>query len=375
MDASSFDRHMMAIALRMAKRGLGTTAPNPSVGAVVADPATGEVAGRGWTQPGGRPHAETEALRRAGARAAGATMYVTLEPCAHHGQTPPCADAIAASGVKRVVIGIEDPDPRTAGGGIERLGAAGLEVATGVLAEEARWVSLGHILRVAERRPFVQVKMALDADGSIARGRAGQPVWVTGPEARAQGHLLRAEADAILVGARTVADDDPELTCRLPGLEARSPVRVVLSCSLDMPVEARLIASARAHPVWVFCGAHADPARRALLEASGAEVMTVPSLASGLSLPAVMEALAARGITRLLVEGGPTTWRAFSDADLVDEVVVFQACSKVSDPQGQRLISGQTALETLRRYVPTPGMTLVDTRRIGEDLMHVFRPS
>ena len=226
---------MMSVALTMARRALGTVAPNPAVGAVVADTETGELIARGMTQPGGRPHAETEALKRAGDRARGKTVYVTLEPCAHFGKTPPCADALISSGVKRVVVGIEDPDSRTAGQGIARLRAAGIEVETGLMADEARWVTLGHILRVTEQRPFVQLKLALAADGSLPRGHDGKPAWVTSPEARARGHLMRAKADAILVGSGTVRDDDPELTCRLPGLEAQSPIRVVLSRDLDVP--------------------------------------------------------------------------------------------------------------------------------------------
>jgi diaminohydroxyphosphoribosylaminopyrimidine deaminase/5-amino-6-(5-phosphoribosylamino)uracil reductase len=192
-DLSAFDHHMMRVALAMARRGLGTAAPNPAVGAVVADEATGELIARGWTQPGGRPHAEPEALRRAGERARGATLYVTLEPCAHFGKTPPCADAIIAAGVRRVVIGVGDPDPRTRGDGIARLKAAGIAVEVGLDAEEARWVTLGHILRVTERRPFVQLKMALAADGTVPRGANGRPLMVTGAAARAYGHRLRAE--------------------------------------------------------------------------------------------------------------------------------------------------------------------------------------
>ncbi len=179
------DDGFMQIALSMARRGLGTTAPNPSVGAVVVDPATGEVIARGWTQPGGRPHAETVALQRAGSRAQGATMYVTLEPCSHYGKTPPCANAIIEAGVSRAVVGILDPDPRVAGRGIDMLRAAGIEVRRGVRAREADRMTRGHILRVTERRPLIQLKMALDGNGQIARGVGGQPRWVTGPLARA----------------------------------------------------------------------------------------------------------------------------------------------------------------------------------------------
>ncbi len=220
---------------------MGNTAPNPSVGAVIADEATGEVISRGWTQPGGRPHAEADAIRWARGRARGATMYVTLEPCAHHGQTPPCADAIVAAGLSRVVVGTADPDPRTAGKGIALLRAAGIAVTEGVLGVEAKWITLGHILRVTQGRPFVQIKMALDARGEIARGSRGRPSWVTGSEARARGHMLRARTDAIIVGVQTVLDDDPELTCRLPGLTYRSPDRVILDFNLRTPSTAKVL--------------------------------------------------------------------------------------------------------------------------------------
>ena len=207
---SAFDIHMMRIALTMARRGLGLTAPNPSVGAVIANEQTGEVIARGVTAPGGRPHAETRAIRDAGERARGATIYVTLEPCSHHGKTGPCADAIVAAGLKRAVVAIEDPDPRVAGRGLDKLRAAGIEVVRGIGADEARWITRGHIVRVTERRPFITLKLALDADGNVPRGAVGTPRFVTSPDARAHGHLLRAEADAILVGTGTVQAENPE---------------------------------------------------------------------------------------------------------------------------------------------------------------------
>jgi diaminohydroxyphosphoribosylaminopyrimidine deaminase/5-amino-6-(5-phosphoribosylamino)uracil reductase len=234
-------------------------------------------------------------------------------------------DALRAAGIKRVVTGIEDPDPRVAGRGLDKLRAAGLEVTRGVLAPDVRWVTRGHIVRVTERRPLVTLKMALAADGSAPRGTAGQPSWVTGPLARARGQLLRAEADAILAGAQTVRDDDPELTCRLPGLLDRSPVRVVVSDRLDVPLNSKVLATARATPVWIITGSQADTMRKAALEAAGAEIIYVTDVGGKLWLPAIMEALVARGITRLLVEGGPSVWRAFGAAALVDEVALFAA--------------------------------------------------
>jgi diaminohydroxyphosphoribosylaminopyrimidine deaminase/5-amino-6-(5-phosphoribosylamino)uracil reductase len=368
MDRMAFDRQMMTTALRVARRGLGTTAPNPTVGAVIADPSSGEVIARGWTRPGGRPHGETEALRRAGARARGMTMYVTLEPCAHHGVTPPCADAIVAAGLHCVVAGIEDPDPRTAGQGLERLRRAGLDIRSDVLADEVRWMAIGHILRITEGRPFVQFKIALAADGSVPRGAGGRPTWATGAEARALGHLLRAEADAILVGGQTVRDDNPELTCRLPGLGHRSPLRIILSRDLDLPLDAKLFADVSAAPVWIFSSPGANKARQAALEALGVEVSTGPSAENGLRLAAIMQILAARGITRLLVEGGPTVWRAVSAAGCVDEVVLFQA----GPGSGERELAPQLLLQA---FVPAPDMRLADTRRIGDDRVHIFRRS
>ena len=232
------DAQFMRIALRLAERMLGQTAPNPAVGAIIVDPATGEVLARGWTQPGGRPHAETHVIERAGKRAAGKTMYVTLEPCSHHGQTPPCARAILSAGLSRVVCAIEDPDLRVSGRGLAMLREAGVTVDVGCCAEEARWVTAGHILRMQKRRPLVTLKLAISADGRLARG-TGAPTWVTSAQSRAFGHLLRARADAILVGAQTIADDNPDLTCRLPGLEARSPRRYVLDSGLRIAAGAK----------------------------------------------------------------------------------------------------------------------------------------
>lgn len=367
MDLVHLDRSMMSIALRMAKRGLGRTAPNPAVGAVIADPATGEIIARGWTQPGGRPHAETVALQRAGLRARGAAMYVTLEPCAHHGQTPPCADAIIAAGIKRVIVGIRDPDPRTNGEGSARLTGAGVAVTAGVMAREARWVTLGHILRVTQSRPFVQLKIALGSGGEVPRGRDGSPSWVTGEMARAAGQRLRAEADAVLVGAGTVRDDDPALTCRLPGLADRTPLRVVLSRTLDMSASAQLFRTAREAGVLVLCGASADAATKASLAALGVEVVTVEEEEGVSGMRSALELLARRGVTRLLVEGGPDVWAQLSRAGLVDEIVVFHA-------DASRDQIDETAVRRhLARWIQTDAVTLEDRRALGDDAVFTFR--
>ncbi len=365
MSFTPFDQHMMEIALTLARRGLGVTAPNPSVGAVIADEATDELISRGVTEPGGRPHAETEALRRAGGRARGATLYVTLEPCAHHGKTPPCADAVVSAGLKRVVIGIEDPDVRTRGQGIAKLRAAGIGVETGLRADEARWVTLGHIRRVTEHRPFVQLKMAVDSSGEIPRGAAGRAVFVTGPEARSAAHRLRAESDAILVGAGTARDDDPELTCRLPGLAQRSPVRVVLSRSLDLPADLKLFRTAREVPVWIFTGEDADEPRVQAAEAAGVRVTRVPILAGALSLASVLGQLADAGITRVLVEGGETVWRSFAVERFVDEVAIFQAGGGGKGPLSPAALAAH--------YAPGVDLTLAAHRRVGTDALSIFR--
>ncbi len=354
----------MDIALSLARRGLGTTAPNPAVGAVIVDEASGEVIARGWTQPSGRPHAETEALRRAGPRTRGKTMYVTLEPCSHHGGTPPCADALVEAGLARVVVGIEDPDPRVAGRGLDRLRAAGIAVTRGVRSEEADWVTRGHILRVSERRPFIQLKLALGADGGVPQGAGGKPVWVTGPQARAHGHLLRAMSDAILVGRQTVEDDNPELTCRLPGLRHRSPKRFVLARDLSLSLDCKLVRTAREVPVTLFCGPNAPPQRRHALEELGCEVVTLREVDGAMWLPAVTEELALRNITRLLVEGGAATWRSFARAGFVDEVVVFQARNPDAAAAGRPVLD---------QWLPGIDLTLTAERRVGVDDMLVFR--
>ena len=252
--------------------------PNPAVGCVIV--RDDRVVGRGWTQPGGRPHAETEALARAGAAAEGATAYVTLEPCCHWGRTPPCADALIAAGVARVVVAVEDPDPRVAGGGIARLRAAGIAVEAGLGAAEAAEINAGFFLRVRHGRPLVTLKLATSLDGRIATP-IGESRWITGPAARERAHLLRATHDAILVGTGTVIADDPQLTCRLPGLADHSPVRVALDRQLRIPLEAHLIAEARQVPTWVVTLTSADPARQQALRDAGVIVIAAEPDAAG----------------------------------------------------------------------------------------------
>ena len=361
--SSVLDAQMMSIALRMAERGLGDTAPNPSVGAVIVDAATGEVIARATTARGGRPHAETIAIAAAGDRARGATIYVTLEPCSHQGRTGPCADAIIAAGIQRAVVAIEDPDPRVSGRGLDKLRVAGIEVERGVGAAEARWLTRGHIVRITERRPFVTLKLALDGSGEIARGDGVSPVWVTGEISRAHGMLLRAHSDAILVGSATVRDDDPELTCRLPGLFDRSPVRVVLSKSLDVPASAKLVRSAADVPVWFITALPIDRERRKEIASHSAEIIDAAVVAGQLWLPSVMDALVARGITRLLVEGGPIIWRAFADAALVDEVILYIAGAP-SDGDARNFVV---------RHLGSPNFEIIERSTLGTDTMWRLR--
>lgn len=364
MQGPEADVRYMRIALALARRMLGGTAPNPAVGAVIVDETTGEVIARGWTEAGGRPHAETQAIARAGERARGKTMYVTLEPCSHHGKTPPCAEAIVKAGLARVVVATDDPDTRVSGRGIALLVGAGIDVSLSVCAQEGRWVGLGHITRVQALRPLVTLKLAVSADGRIAAG-TGTPTWVTGEEARARAHLLRAHADAILVGRKTVADDDPQLDCRLPGLGSRSPRRYVLDSQFRSPATARIFRPNASGPAIILA------ARDALRPAHIAEenVRRVGITGDGrINLRGALRRIAEDGMTRLLVEGGPVTARAFLDAGLVDEVVIFRGALPLGSegllPLADRDLS---ELENAAQWRVT------DQRRVGADTVTTYR--
>ncbi|MGY3609873.1 MULTISPECIES: bifunctional diaminohydroxyphosphoribosylaminopyrimidine deaminase/5-amino-6-(5-phosphoribosylamino)uracil reductase RibD [unclassified Bradyrhizobium] len=318
------DLRFMQLALTLGRRGQGRTWPNPAVGAVVVK--DGVIVGRGWTQAGGRPHAEPEALRRAGEAARGATLYVTLEPCSHFGRSPPCADAVIAAGIARVVSAIEDPNPEVGGQGHARLRAAGIAVDVGLCAEEAARDHAGHFRSVRDKRPHVLLKLAISADDKI--GAAGhRPVAITGDVVRTRVHLLRAQSDAILIGIGTALADDPVLTCRLPGMEARSPVRVVLDRALRLPGDSRLVHSARETPLWVVTSELAEAPAAMKLGAAGAQVIRVADTVSppGLDLLAVLHALAEKGITKVMVEGGARVASSFVAADLVDEAWLLRA--------------------------------------------------
>src|SRR5262245_19717759 len=359
--SSAEDARLMALALALGRRGLGRTWPNPAVGAVVAK--DGVIVGRGWTQPGGRPHAETEALRQAGAAARGATLYVSLEPCSHYGKTPPCADAIIAAGIARVVSALEDANPEVAGKGHARLTANGIAVTVGIGAEEARRAHAGHFRRMRDERPHVTLKLAVSADGKV--GLAGRrPTAITGEEVRARVHLMRAMHDAILIGIGTSLADDPALTCRLPGMEARSPVRVVLDRHLRLSPGSVLARTARTTPVWVVTTAAAPAEAERALRELGVEVLRMDGM---LELLPVLKLLAGRGMTRLMVEGGPTIAAAFLKADLVDEAALFRAPKEIG-PDGIDALEG-LALTALTQ---SPRLKSLGSEAIGADTVEHY---
>jgi diaminohydroxyphosphoribosylaminopyrimidine deaminase / 5-amino-6-(5-phosphoribosylamino)uracil reductase len=351
------DHRFMTLALSLGRRGLGRTWPNPAVGAVIVE--DGEIVGRGWTQPGGRPHAEIEALRRAGEAARGATLYVTLEPCSHHGKSPPCADAVIASGIARVVSAMEDPNPEVAGRGHARLRSAGIAVDVGIEAATARRDHAGHVRRVRDGRPHVMLKLAISADGKAA-GAGGKRVAITGEGVRNRVHFLRAQSDAIMIGIGTALADDPVLTCRLPGMLGLSPTRVVLDTGLRLPIQSRLLATARETPLWVIAGEDAPAAAEEAARAHGAAVARTAAKNGRLDLPAVLKLLASRGITRLMVEGGPTLAATLIGADLVDEVILFHSPKIIGD-------DGVVALNAQARQTLERRLMRISTEPVGSD--------
>jgi len=365
----SDDTRFMKLALALGRRGLGRTWPNPAVGAVVVrDDGSGpEIVGRGWTQPGGRPHAETEALRRAGAAARGATLYVTLEPCSHYGKTPPCADAIIEAGIARVVSAVEDPNPQVAGAGHWRLAESGVVAEIGLGAEEARHAHAGHIRRVRDGRPHVTLKLAVSADGKA--GLAGRrPAAITGEAAREWVHLTRAKNDAILTGIGTALADDPLLTCRLPGMAGRSPVRVVLDSKLRLPLDSRLVATAGQTPLWIMTSDGASWQRGEAMLVQGAEVLRVADANGRLDLLDVLKRLAKRGITRLMVEAGPIVAAAFLQADLIDEAMLLRSPNSI----GADAIDALEGLP-LEALTNSPRLTLAGREQAGADSVEFFR--
>lgn len=361
------DQRWMRAALTLARRGLGIVWPNPAVGCIVLD-ASGQVVGRGWTQRGGRPHAETEALRQAGARAAGGTAYVTLEPCSHYGQTPPCAKALVEAGVTRVVVACTDPDPRVSGAGLKMLQDAGIATSLGVCEAEAQELNAGFFSRVTRGRPLVTLKLATTIDGRIAT-KSGESQWITAEPARRYGHMLRATHDGIVVGFRTLLADDPQLTCRIAGLEDRSPVRIVMDSRLRTPLTAKLVATARATPTWMVVTAGVDPDRRRAFEDLGCEILEVAGDAEHKPLlDATLQALAQRGLTTLLAEGGAKLAGSLLHDDRVDRLCWFHAPALMGgDGKSAATAYGVAALADMRRFVR------MDARPIGVDLVETYR--
>ena len=364
---ASSDSWHMSVALGLAARGLGRVWPNPAVGCVLVTP-DGHVAGRGWTQPGGRPHAETEALRQAGAAAKDATAYVSLEPCAHRGETPPCADALIAAGIAKAVVAVEDPDPRVSGQGVEKLRQAGIEVSTGLMAEEAEALNRGFFTRVKLGRPMFTLKTATTLDGRIAT-KSRDSKWITGEAARARGHLLRAEHDAVLTSYGTVIADDPLLNCRVPGLEDRSPVRIVVDGALQTPLTAKIVKTARSQPTWILTRKSADKARREALEGLGVKILEIEAAASD-GRPDLAEAallLGAHGLTRVLVEAGGILAASLVKAELVDAIAWFRA-AKVIGGDGLPAI-GDLALSDIDAVIDFERVSLV---AMGGDVLETF---
>jgi diaminohydroxyphosphoribosylaminopyrimidine deaminase/5-amino-6-(5-phosphoribosylamino)uracil reductase len=356
------DARYMRLALDLGRRGLGHTRPNPAVGAVIVK--DGVIVGRGWTQDGGRPHAEVEALRRAKRAAHGATMYVTLEPCSHHGRTPPCADALIKAGIARVVSTMDDPNPDVGGQGHARLREKQIVVDVGLCAEEARRAHAGHIARVTQGRPRVLVKLAVSADGKAGLAHRKQ-VAITGEAARERVLTMRAQNDAILVGVGTVLADNPQLTCRLPGMLARSPIRVVLDAQLRTPLSLSVISTVREFPTWMFCSEKASEVAEDILRQKGVRVFRVPEANGKLDLAAVLRTLNGEGITRLMVEGGPTVTASFVAAGVVDEVALLRAPKDIG-------ADGIDALEGMKLEALTDGMTALGSERLGADTLELY---
>jgi diaminohydroxyphosphoribosylaminopyrimidine deaminase / 5-amino-6-(5-phosphoribosylamino)uracil reductase len=349
----------MAHALRLAARGLGSVWPNPAVGCVIVQ--GGQIVGRGWTQPGGRPHAEARALDQAGGLARGATAFVTLEPCAHHGKTPPCAQSLIDAGIARLVTALTDPDPRVAGRGHDMLRAAGIAVTEGVMQPEATALNAGFLKRITRGLPFVTLKLALTLDGRIATA-TGESRWITGPIARRHTHMLRMTHDAVLIGAGTARADDPDLTVRDLGAP-RQPIRIVMDSRLSHDPQSRLGKGAASAPVWMIHSDAAPAEARKVWAETGATLIKAPVLANGLLDPGqALRALAAQGLTRILCEGGGALAASLLSANLVDDIATYHAGALI----GADGLPGLGALGiTALKDAPRPVLRAVQT--LGPD--------
>ena len=363
MASRADDERWMRVAIGLGKRGLGQVWPNPAVGCVIV--RNGCVLGRGFTQTGGRPHAETQALAQAGSAAEGATAYISLEPCAHHGKTPPCAEALIAAKVARVVSAMQDPDPRVAGKGHAKLRAAGIEVHTDILKADAEDANIGFLTRTTQGRPSVTLKLAMTLDGKIAT-RTGDSQWITGPEARAYTHLLRANHDAIMVGSGTVLADDPDLRVRHHGLEQSSPVRVVLDTTLKTPLDAKLVQSAAETPLWVCHDKAVTPDKA--WEATSASLLPCRVVGRILDINSALQSIGNKGITRLFSEGGATVATSLLRAGLVDRLIVMMAGATI----GNDGLSGLGPLG-VAALTDAPRFRLHDVRRLGQDVVTDWR--
>jgi diaminohydroxyphosphoribosylaminopyrimidine deaminase/5-amino-6-(5-phosphoribosylamino)uracil reductase len=346
------ERHMRE-AIELSLAHVGRTGPNPSVGCVIVK--DGEVVGRGVTALGGRPHAEPQAIAEAGEKAKGATAYVTLEPCSHHGKTPPCANAIVAAGIARVVVAVADPDPRVSGRGLKMLADADIEVTIGILQKEARRAMAGYLTRQTKGRPQVTLKLAVSADGMLGREGGGQ-VAITGKEARENVHRLRAESDAILVGIGTALADDPELTVRIPGLESASPLRIVLDKRAELPLTSKLVHSASQVPVLLAVGPGAK-GNRAVLQSRAVEVLEV------VDIEALLSTLAQRGVSSLMVEGGARVAGDLLARGLVDRIHLYDSSVVVGE--------GGIASPITPGRLPA-GFVKTDERQVGADRLQIF---
>ena len=358
-DFTAADHAFMARALQLAQRGLYTTTPNPRVGCLIV--RDGEVVGEGWHARAGEAHAEVLALHAAGARARGATAYVTLEPCAHHGRTPPCAEAVIAAGIARVVAAMRDPNPLVAGRGLDMLRGVSIETACGVLEHEARELNIGFVSRMTRGRPWLRLKAAASLDGKTALDN-GTSQWITGPDARRDGHAWRARACAILTGIGTVRDDDPQLTVRDVDTP-RQPLRVVVDSRLETPPSARILDGARnGAPVLIACASE-DAARAAALRARGAELLVLPNAAGKVELPALFGELARRGINEVHAEAGLKLNGSLLREDCVDELLLYLAPCLIGDAaQGLFNLPALESLDQRRR------LDILDLRRIGDDI-------
>ena len=364
--ATELDRRFMRSAISLAARGLGNVWPNPSVGCVIVK--GGVVLGRGWTQPGGRPHAEQRALDQAGDAARGATVYVSLEPCAHHGKTPPCADALIAAGIRRVVSALTDPDPRVAGQGHSRLRSAGVEVSVGCEAEAARSSNAGFLTRVESGRPLLTLKQALTLDARIATA-TGESRWITGPQARRAVHLMRANHDAVLVGAGTARADDPDLRVRDIGV-AHQPVRIVADSRLGLSLDSRLGRSLDEAPLWLLHGPQADEGDCAEWMARGARLFSCKADDMGrIDIADAMQQLGAAGLTRVLCEGGGGLAASLARADQIDRLAIFSAGHLFGADGTPGLAGiGVTGIEPHR-------WKFMHARSVGDDLFHFWQRS